>query len=264
MPRIKRLKDGVDIPLPWERQPEETHQAFEAFATYRDMLMLEHDGNIVGRRSQREVARRLGKSSQLMDKWAIRHKWRVRVEAYDADLDRDRRAVLRTEAIAAVRQHATVATKIIDAIAMPLDALFKPRRLVDAKGNAILNGDGDEIYVDRGIDLESALTAELVLLLKTIGMLLPTVIEIRMTALGNPNEPLPEIPEWGALGEEERAELVPPERMLELLRAADEAGLLDASVLAAANEAAESVKAEQLASDDAAVSDALSGATSET
>lgn len=266
MPRLKRIKDG-DLPLPWERQPEESEEAWAAFVTYRDMLQLGDDGTVTGRRSIRQVARRVDKSATLIARWASpkRHKWSLRVEAYDADLDRDRRAVLRTQAINAVQQHARVAERIVDAICLPLDALFKPRRVVDAKGAAVLNGDGDEIYVDRGIDLEAALTAELVLLLKTIGMLLPTVIEIRMQALGNPNEPLPELPEWGEGGdEEERADRVPVDRMLELIRAADEAGLIDASTLATAEQLALEAGEDAAATDAQAVSAALSGATSET
>lgn len=237
MPRVKRIKDG-DLPLPWERQPEESDQAWEAFVVYRDMLQVEHDGVVIGRRAFREVARRLGKSASLMDKWATRHKWRVRVEAYDADLDRDRRAVLRTEAIKAVREHAAVAHDVVRAIQMPLAALFKDRRLVGPSGAALVNEDGAELFASRERDLEASMTGELVLLIKTVGQLLPIVIDIRLAALGNPNEPLPELPEWGAT-EEERADLVPADRMLDLLRAADEAGLLDPAALAEAQRAIE-------------------------
>jgi hypothetical protein len=245
-PRSDRVSkpDPPDKPLPWERQPEESDPAWEAFVIYRDMLVIEHDGAISGRRSIREVARREGKAASLMDKWSVRHKWRLRVEAYDADLDRDRRAVLRTEAISAVREHATIATDYVRAIRMPLAALFKPQRLLGPSGHQLVNEDGVALTRDRTDDLEGETTASLMLLLKTIGMLLPTVIEIRMEALGNPNEPLPEVPEWG-MGEEERAELVSSDRMLDLLRAADEAGLLDASALAEAQLAIEAHAAEQ-------------------
>jgi hypothetical protein len=245
-PRSDRVSkpDPPDKPLPWERQPEESDPAWEAFVIYRDMLVIEHDGAISGRRSIREVARREGKAASLMDKWSVRHKWRLRVEAYDADLDRDRRAVLRTEAISAVREHATIATDYVRAIRMPLAALFKPQRLLGPSGHQLVNEDGTPIFRERNLDLEGATTPELILLLKTIGQLLPTLIEIRMQALGNPNEPLPEVPEWG-MGEEERADLVPADRMLELLRAADEAGLIDAAALSDAQRAIEAHQAAQ-------------------
>lgn len=240
MGRARKINpdDPPEVPLPWERQPEESDEAWAAFVVYRDMLMIEHDGNIIGRRSQREVARRVGKSATLMDRWGKRHAWRVRVEAYDADLDRDRRAALRTEAIAAVREHAAVANDYVKAIRMPLAALFKAQRLVGPSGHQLVNEDGEPLMRDRSEDLEAATTPELILLLKTIGQLLPIVIEIRMQALGNPNEPLPEVPEWG-MGEEEREQLIPADRMLELLKAADEAGLLEAGGLAEAQLAIE-------------------------
>jgi hypothetical protein len=53
-----------------------------------------------------------------------------------------------------------------------------------------------------------------------------------MTALGNPNEPLPELPEWGIQEGESTAEVTPPDRMRELLGAMEEAGLLKPGALA--------------------------------
>jgi hypothetical protein len=227
MPRLR-----IDTPLPWERQPEESPQAWEGFIEYRDMLQLEHDGRILGRRSQREVGRRLGKSSQLIDRWAKRHQWRDRVAAYDSDLDRDRRAALRSEAILAVREHAQIAAKMVMAIAMPLEALFKPQRLLGPSGHQLVNEDGEPLYRDRAEDIEGATTPELLMLLKQLASILPIVTALRAEALGNPNEPLPELPEWGIDDSaEDHATHVPADRMLELLRAADEAGLLDSETL---------------------------------
>jgi hypothetical protein len=225
MPRLK-----IDAPLPWERQPEESPQSWEAFVCYRDMLQLEHDGRILGRRSQREVGRRLGKSGQLMDRWAKRHDWVNRVAAYDSDLDRDRRAALRSEAILAVREHAKIAAQMVLAITIPLEALFKPQRLLGPGGHQIVNEDGEPIFRDRTEDMEGATTPELLMLLKQLAQILPIVTALRAEALGNPNEPLPEIPEWG-VDDAADVEHVTTDRMLELLRAADEAGLLDQATL---------------------------------
>lgn len=226
MPRLK-----PDTPLPWERQPEETEQSWAGFVCYRDMLQLEHDGRIVGRRSLREVGRRLSKSSQLMNRWAKRHHWGERAAAYDADLDRDRRAALRSEAILAVHEHAQLAAKMVLAISMPLEALFKPQRLLGPSGHQIVNEDGVPQFRNRDDDIEGATTPELLMLLKQLATMLPIVTELRRAALGNPNEPLPELPEWG-VEDDDAAEHVTADRMLELLRAADEAGLLDAETLA--------------------------------
>lgn len=69
-------------PLPWERQPDETRPAFDAFAKYRDM------GN---ERSLGRVAKELGKSAGLIERWSRERDWQRRVTLYDDDLDRCRR-----------------------------------------------------------------------------------------------------------------------------------------------------------------------------
>jgi hypothetical protein len=91
----------------WERQLDEGPQAFDAFVIYRDMS---------GRRSQRAVARALGKSESLISKWASRHDWTGRVAAYDRVLQTngagsehdDPWAALELELLEGVRVHAFV------------------------------------------------------------------------------------------------------------------------------------------------------------
>lgn len=216
-----------DAPLPWERQPEESEQAWEAFRVYRDSIMeAAPDGSPPkATRSNRETARRIGKQRSLCDKWAIRYGWKARVGAYDADLDRDRRSVLRAQALNAIKQHAQIAQGLLTVIAMPLRAITKPQMLTDEFGNPMLNEDGAFMTRDRALELEALPTAQLALLLRTLAGMLPTAVSAQMQALGNPNEPLPELPEWGAPAEVS-AEVTPPDRMLAILQAADESGLL--------------------------------------
>jgi hypothetical protein len=64
---------------PWERQSGESGQAYEAFATYRDMGKS---------RTVSAVVKRLGKSRSLLDRWKARWNWEERVAAYDNDLER--------------------------------------------------------------------------------------------------------------------------------------------------------------------------------
>ena len=66
-------------PDPWERQPDETAKAYEAFAIYRDQG---------SRRSVRSVGRESGKSRALMERWSSSHRWVERAAAFDADTQR--------------------------------------------------------------------------------------------------------------------------------------------------------------------------------
>lgn len=239
----------ADYLLPWERQPEESDPAWEAFLVFRDLPFTpykDEDGrDQPGRpRSQREAARRVGKYRSLIDKWATKHAWQARARAHDADLDRDRRAKLKSQALAAVVQHGQLAGMAVRAVAMPLSALAKPQILTDNEGNTLLT-DGVVQTRDRQFDLERMATPGLLLLMRQVASVLPAVIQIRMEALGNPHEPLPEVPEFGAAPEE--SEVTTPDRMAELLAAMGESGLLGAAGMTPAAEAAAALEAEVLA-----------------
>ncbi|MBQ5659309.1 MAG: hypothetical protein IIV02_07305 [Peptococcaceae bacterium] len=67
------------MPKPWERQPDESDVAFEAFCVYRDMGT---------ERSLRSVAEKLNKSSQLMGRWSGKFSWVDRVSAWEDEQDR--------------------------------------------------------------------------------------------------------------------------------------------------------------------------------
>ena len=77
---------------PWDRQPNESPQAFEAFATYRDMAY---------QRSLAAVGWRLHKIRTLLSRWSAAHGWVKRVAAWDAYNDRESRNELEQE-----RRHA--------------------------------------------------------------------------------------------------------------------------------------------------------------
>lgn len=64
---------------PWERRPEESTKAFEAFCIYRDM----------GReRSLSKVAEKLQKSETLMGRWSRTYDWVERAADWDDEADR--------------------------------------------------------------------------------------------------------------------------------------------------------------------------------
>lgn len=79
---------------PWERQPKESAQAFEAFAMYRDMGVS---------RSIRKVAHNLNKAVTTLAEWSSKHEWVKRVAAWDAEQDRIARNELMAE-MAATRK----------------------------------------------------------------------------------------------------------------------------------------------------------------
>jgi len=74
---MSKAKDNTT--RPWERQPRESHQAFEAFSTYL---------NMGSERSYTKVGRQLGKSKDLIDRWGRDWNWQERIRAYDNDLAR--------------------------------------------------------------------------------------------------------------------------------------------------------------------------------
>lgn len=61
---------------PWERQPDETDKAYEAFRAYLEL----GPG-----RTLREVETKLGKSRQLISRWSSKHGWVGRADAFEAE-----------------------------------------------------------------------------------------------------------------------------------------------------------------------------------
>ena len=64
---------------PWERQKNESAQAFEAFSIYLEMGT---------ERSLRAVTQKLLKSYTLISRWSRTYNWVKRAAAYDAELQR--------------------------------------------------------------------------------------------------------------------------------------------------------------------------------
>jgi hypothetical protein len=109
---------------PGDRQPKETTVAFEAFRTYLEMGP---------QRSTAKVARALGKSKTLMDRWSARWSWQRRVRDYEAQatatadaahLDAVARRSKRQAEIAQLHGEAslTVAREVLRRLANPDEA----------------------------------------------------------------------------------------------------------------------------------------------
>jgi hypothetical protein len=67
------------VAQPWERLHGESTQAFEAFVLYRDMG---------ADRSLARVAKQLGKSTTIVERWSARDSWVTRVAAWEDEQDR--------------------------------------------------------------------------------------------------------------------------------------------------------------------------------
>jgi len=85
---VKREVRPEDIePIyPWERQPDESKQAFSAFEHYLNMEDL--------KRTVREAGREMGRVYSQVSAWTARHDWVRRAKAYDMDQNRKRRVIL--------------------------------------------------------------------------------------------------------------------------------------------------------------------------
>lgn len=94
----------TNTPEPWERQPEETTKAFEAFCVYRDLGT---------ERSIAKTGRQLGKNRVTLEGWSSKYEWVKRVAAWDAEQDR----IARQEQIKAIKamrnRHAGMAKAMI-------------------------------------------------------------------------------------------------------------------------------------------------------
>lgn len=64
---------------PWDRQPQETNKAWQAFMLYRDAPL--------DKRSHQLVATQLGKDRALISRWSARWDWVARVEAWETAQD---------------------------------------------------------------------------------------------------------------------------------------------------------------------------------
>lgn len=74
----KKARTEIEPEL-WERQPEETPRAFEAFVVYRDLG---------ANRSHRKTAQELGKNCTTISEWSAKYDWVKRAAAWDAEQDR--------------------------------------------------------------------------------------------------------------------------------------------------------------------------------
>ena len=140
-------------PKPWDRRPEETTKAYEAFCTYRDMGPS---------RSLAKVAEKLSKSEQIMKRWSSANDWVKRAAKWDDEQDRIEREIAQKEQAKAIRdmrkRHADLATAMLIKSAKALQRIPDDEikasdisRMVDvaSKLERISRGDVGEVVEER-------------------------------------------------------------------------------------------------------------------
>lgn len=105
---------------PWERQKGESQQSFAAFAIYRDM------GD---NRSLQRVSQQVAKRLQLMKRWSERDNWVARVDEWDAENDRIKRAAHTRAIVEMSERHAKLAVSVLNKVVS---------RLIGDKANNVM------------------------------------------------------------------------------------------------------------------------------
>jgi len=117
--------------LPWERRPDESAQAYEAFSAYRDMGYA---------RSLSSVADQLQKRRELMGRWSRRWQWVERCKLWDREIERQQAA----ESMDAQRDmreyHARLARLVLDSVT---------KRLLGVTGT---DESGNEVEIVKALD----------------------------------------------------------------------------------------------------------------
>ncbi len=107
-------KAPTQEPCLWERQPDESEAAWEAFLVYRDME--------VPRRFQ-AVADKLQKSYSLIRRWKTAWFWEDRVIAYDNEIQKEALASAVNDRRKMNQRHTELAMRLLQAATDALDKL---------------------------------------------------------------------------------------------------------------------------------------------
>lgn len=118
-------------PNPWDRQPGESDPAWAAFVVYRDMGL---------DRSTAKVRENVGKSQRLIEGWSSRHSWVMRVQAWDADQDRQWQKTLRRKQREAIDRNLAVANATMGAVSNRIMQLVNDSsKMKPAEAAALMN-----------------------------------------------------------------------------------------------------------------------------
>ena len=106
-------KEDVELRT-WDRRRYEGAKPYEAFILYREMGL---------KRSLAKVAKALGKSKALMDRWSSKWCWVNRAADWDAHQDRVKQDEYDEQTRTMARRHAKLALAMLDKVRIKLKAL---------------------------------------------------------------------------------------------------------------------------------------------
>lgn len=115
--RIPTIEEWVDTAeQPWERMPDETDKAWDAFVAYREAG---------ASRTMSLVAEQTGYNVSTVGSWSRDNLWGIRAARYDAWLDDVYRRELAEQTRTMARRHTELAQKTLEVLAKPLQHLLE-------------------------------------------------------------------------------------------------------------------------------------------
>ena len=137
------------MPEPWERQPEETNKAWNAFRIYRDMDPAE--------RSTEKVRKVIGcNTARHLETWSSQYNWVSRAGAYDAHMDELKRNQRERERLAASERRIQLAKNMQLVGGAKIQEIGKKIQDALSKGEALpaISLKDAAALIDAGVKLE--------------------------------------------------------------------------------------------------------------
>ena len=123
-PKIVIPKKLQPMPMPWEQQPDESDEAYQAFIIFRD----------AGKnRSVDFVAKSRNCNQSLIYRWRMKFNWHERARLWDRELDNDYRQGLANEKIKASKETIELGRAIRGKAAEALNKLIDDKIIIDKK-----------------------------------------------------------------------------------------------------------------------------------
>lgn len=213
MVAIEQFYPGDEDEQPWLRQSTDTDGSWEAFLVYRDLG---------SRRSLKATAEQLGISDNggQVRKWAAEQGWRYRVNAYERHVDEVRVAARMEQVRAMEERHAAIAMNSLAALAQPLIALTKDRKLPDGT------------TIPRMSEMERMTTPELLRVVARTSVAMARLTGVERLSRGEPTDIVHGTAGGGTEGQGSRP-LPDEERLAAVFGALEEAGFTAPPILRA-------------------------------